>query len=150
MTDAPIALTVHPGGGVPPEWRRLLIVDWLTTNGINPADVSSDDPITVLTLPHTPSDPDEPWLVQVIVLTQYHRNVYGVREQNLLTRRPVAFQRTVPLQEPFPTDLPDGEDRGEEPQVEAVEEEQRPPEHEERAEADEQQAVRPAGQALQD
>lgn len=111
---APVAQTVHPGNGVPPEWRRSLIAEWLTANGINPEDVSADDPITILAVPHAPAAPDG-WLLQVIVFTQYHRSAEGAHEQNLITRRLVSFQRTVPLKVPFPPEPSTGdEDRGRE------------------------------------
>lgn len=116
MTAAPIAQTIHDGTGVPREWRRKLIVDWLTANGIRAEDVSANDPITVLAVPHAPADPDDRWLLQVIVFTQYHRTGDGSYDLNLITRRPVTFQRTVPLRVPFPPEpSTDGEeDRGRE------------------------------------
>ena len=101
---APIALTIHPGGGPPPTWRRSLIAEWLTANGINPTHVAADDPITVLTVPFRPPDADseDPWLIQVIVFRQYYANAEGTYEQNLISRKAVTFQRTVPLTVPFP------------------------------------------------
>lgn len=105
--SAPLAYTVHDGRGTPPKWRRDMVADWLRDNGINPDHVTSEAPITVLTVPLRPAesaDDGEPWLVQVIVLSQYHVNEQGAIEQNLITRRPVTFQRTVPLRTPFPAD----------------------------------------------
>lgn len=146
MTDAP-AYTVHDGNSRLPEWRRKLIAAWLTANDIAPADVSADHPITILTVPFRPpetADDGGPWLVQVIVLHQYFTHADGTKEQNLLTRRAVTFQRTVPLKTPFPTDPTtddEGTSDGQEPEVEAVEEDQRPPKHQGGPEGDEQQAV---------
>lgn len=104
---APIAYTVHDGHGVPPAWRRKLIAAWLTANDINPDDVAAFHPVSVLTVPFRPAetaDDGEPWLVQVIVLHQYYTRPDGAKEPNLITRRPVTFQRTVPLKVPFPAD----------------------------------------------
>jgi hypothetical protein len=104
---APIAYTVHDGHGVPPAWRRKLIAAWLTANDVNPDDVSASYPVTVLTVPFRPSeaaDDGEPWMLQVIVLHQYYTRADGAKEQNLITRKPVVFQRTVPLKVPFPPD----------------------------------------------
>lgn len=147
MTGRPVAQTLHTGSGIPAEERRQSLVGWLTANGINPDLVAVNSPITVLTVPFRPESDTEPWLVQVIVFTQYHVNPDGTREQNLITREAVTFQRTVPLTVPFPADpatADEGTRDGEEPQVEAVEEDQRPPQHQGGPEADEQQAVRPA------
>jgi len=104
MTDAPIALTVHPGGGVPALWRRKLIAEWLTANDVDPLQVSADDPITVLTVPFRSPEAngEDPWLIQVIVFRQYYLNEQGSKEQDLISRRAVDFQRTVPLAVPFP------------------------------------------------
>jgi len=116
VTDAP-AYTVHDGSSRLPEWRRKLIAAWLTANDIAPGDVSADHPISILTVPFRPpesADDGGPWLVQVIVLHQYFTRSDGAKEQNLLTRRAVTFQRTVPLKTPFPADpTPDGEGHGE-------------------------------------
>lgn len=124
MTDAPIAQTIHSGGGSPAEWRRGLIALWLAAHGVNADQVSADDPITVLTVP-IPFRPDGahgegPWLIQVIAFSQYFTNADGKRELNLITRKPVVFQRTVPLHTPFPTDpTTDGGDRGQDDREEA-------------------------------
>jgi hypothetical protein len=103
---APIAYTVHDGRGVPATWRRDLIAEWLTANGINPDHVHADDPIRVLTVPYRPPETadDGAWLIQVIVLTELYTGPDGTREVNLITGKPVACQRTVPLRVPFPTD----------------------------------------------
>jgi hypothetical protein len=115
VTDAPIAQTIHPGNGVPAGWRRELIAEWMTANGVDADNVSADHPITVLTVPYRNStaDGEGPWLIQVIAFTQYYRRPDGTREHDLISQRPVSFQRTVPLTVPFPTDpKTDGEDRG--------------------------------------
>ena len=104
---APIAFTVHDGHGNPPAWRRKLIAAWLTSNDVNPDLVSAAHPVSVLTVPFRPADATEgegPWLIQVIVLHQYYVRGSGAKEQNLITRAPVTFQRTVPLKVPFPAD----------------------------------------------
>jgi hypothetical protein len=115
VTDAPIAQAIHPGTGTPPAWRVDLIALWLKAHGINPEQVSADDPITVLTVPMRPAadDSDGPWLIQVIVFSQYFTNPDGKREMNFLTGKPAVCQRTVPLHTPFPAvPTTDGEDRG--------------------------------------
>ncbi|WP_193483277.1 hypothetical protein, partial [Streptomyces violaceus] len=101
---APTAFTVHDGHGRPPKWRRQLIAAWLTANDVNPDNVSADHAITVLTVPFRPEETADggPWMLQVIVLHQYHVNANGSKEQNLITRKPVTFQRTVPLKVAFP------------------------------------------------
>jgi hypothetical protein len=124
------------------------IAAWLTANDINPDDACADHAITILTVPFRPAetaDEGGPWLVQVIALHQYYVNRHGAKEQNLITRQPVTFQRTVPLKVSFPADptpAEEGTRHGEEPQVQPVEEGQRPPQHQGRPEEDEQQAVR--------
>jgi hypothetical protein len=109
---APIALTVHPGGGIPPEWRRQLIVDWLAENSIDPKRVSADHPVIVVDLakasPETPGD--ALWSRQVIVFTEYHR-LDGITQADPTTGRPVTFQSTVPLKTPFPAE-PTTDDEG--------------------------------------
>lgn len=157
MTDAPTAYTVHDGRSRLPNWRRQLIAAWLTANDIRPEDVSADHAISVLTVPFRPEDLTDdggPWLIQVIVLHQYYTRADGAKEQDLITRKAVTFQRTVPLKTPFPAEpatADEGARHGEEPQVEAVEEDQRPPQHEGGPQGDEQQAVRSAeAEALQD
>lgn len=104
MTDDPIAYAVHDGSGMPPEWRRQLIAAWLTANDVDPADVSPHHPISILTVPFRSEDAagGGPWLIQVIYLTQYFTGDGGKKEQNLITRKPVTFPRTVPLKVTFP------------------------------------------------
>jgi hypothetical protein len=107
VTTAPIAFTVHDGHSRLASWRRQLIAAWLTANDIRPDDVSTTHAITILTVPFRPpetTDDGEPWLVQVISLRQYYVNHQGSKEQNLITRQPVTFHRTVPLKVPFPAD----------------------------------------------
>lgn len=109
MTDAPLAYTVHPGGRtIAPEQQQAL-ARWLPANGINPNLVSVAAPITVLPVPHGQGPDGDPWLIQVIVFRQFHVDHTGVNEHNLITGEPVAFQRTVPLQVPYPTGSPDME-----------------------------------------
>jgi hypothetical protein len=144
----PIAFTVWDGHGRLPAWRRKLIAAWLTANDISPDDACADHAITILTVPFRPAeaaDEGEPWQIQVIALHQYYVNRHGTKEQNLITRKPVTFQRTVPLKVAFPpepTTVEEGPHHGEEPQVEPVEEGQRPPQHQGGTQEDEQQAVR--------
>ncbi|MFE6412551.1 hypothetical protein ACFVOR_37090 [Streptomyces sp. NPDC057837] len=119
MTNAPIALTVHDGHGMPPNWRRELIAAWLTANDVDPNNVSPHHPISVLTVPFRPAETSDggPWMLQVIVLHQYYVNANGAKEQDLITRKPVLFQRTVPLKVPFPpepTTVGEGPRHGEE------------------------------------
>jgi hypothetical protein len=104
VTDAPIAYTVHDGRGTPPKWRLKLIAAWLTANDVDPGNVSADHPITVLTVPFRPEEAADggPWQIQVIALHQHFVRPDGKKEQNLLTRRPVDFQRTIPLKVAFP------------------------------------------------
>lgn len=111
----PIAYTVHDGTGVPAGWRRKLIAEWLTANGIDPDQVAASYPIAVLTLPYRPPETadDGPWLIQVIVFHQYFAHPDGSREANLLNRQPVTFQRTVPLQTAFPPEPPSEGDQQE-------------------------------------
>jgi hypothetical protein len=107
VSDAPIAFTVYDGHGRLPAWRRKLIAAWLTANDINPDDACADHAITILTVPFRPAeaaDEEEPWQIQVIALHQYYVNRHGTKEQNLVTRKPVTFQRTVPLKVSFPAD----------------------------------------------
>ncbi|MFF1574840.1 hypothetical protein ACFVWR_19035, partial [Leifsonia sp. NPDC058292] len=109
MTD-PVAQTVHPGGGVPPGWRRDLIQDWLTANEIDPAAVYADAPILILTFPYQPNRDGGPWFIQVIAFTQLYVNADGAKEYDFLTGGPVRFQRTVPLKTPFPADPTPGDE----------------------------------------
>jgi len=152
VTDAPIAYTVHPGGrAVSPEQQQAL-ARWLPANGINPNLVSVAAPVTVLPVPHGQGPDGQSWLIQVIVFEQFHVDHTGVNEHNLITGQPVTFQRTVPLQVPYPfptAPTTDGEDHGQE--VEPVEEGQRPPQHQGGPQEDERQELRPAeAEALQD
>lgn len=111
--SAPLAYTIHPGGCVPDGAAQQIIAEWLPANGVNPNLVSADDPITVLPVPYGGAEDGAPWMIQVIVFSQFHVDHTGAKERNLITRRPVTFQRTVPLRVPFPTaPVTDGEDRG--------------------------------------
>jgi hypothetical protein len=112
MTDAPVACTVHDGHGTPPAWRQKLIAAWLTANDIDPNLVSAAHPVTVLMVPFRPADePDgPPWMIQVIVLHQYYVRADGAKETDLILRRPVTFQRTVPLKVPFPAETAPGDE----------------------------------------
>lgn len=137
MTVAPIAQTVHDGSGSPPEWRRQLIADWLAVHGVRAKDVSADHPILVLNLPYQDSAQaaahDEPWIIQVISFVRYIRNDDDRVAAHPTTGRPLTVQCTTPLKTPFPADpttADEGTADGQEPQVEAVEEGQCPPEHE--------------------
>lgn len=104
MTDAPIALTVHDGHSTLPIPQQQLVVGWLAAHGIDADQVSADHVITVLTVPYRPpADDGTPWLIQIIVFHQMYVGPDGARELDLLSRKPVAFQRTVPLTVPFPT-----------------------------------------------
>lgn len=107
-----MAYTVHDGHSTPPAWRQKLIAAWLTANDIDPDVVSAAHPVTVLTVPFRPADnPDgPPWLIQVIVLHQYYVRLDGAKETDLIARRPVTFQRTVPLKVPFPADTAPGDE----------------------------------------
>jgi hypothetical protein len=106
VTAAPIAVTVHDGRSPIPEDRQPLIAQWLTMNRVNPEQVSASHPISVLTVPFRPPSDDEPWLIQVIVFHQHYVGPDGGRERNFLTHDAVCFQRTVPLNVPFPTEQP--------------------------------------------
>lgn len=100
-TNAPLAYTAHPGGAIPPA-----LTPWLTANGINPALVDVGDPIVVLLAPYSASPDGQQLLMHVIVFSQYHVDPSGTPERNLLTLRPVTFQRTIPLQVPLPHETP--------------------------------------------
>lgn len=128
MTTAPIVQTIHPGGELPTGWKLAALTEWLPANGINPSLVSVDEPITVLPVPHNSAAPDgdKAWAVQVIVFAQFYVGENGTKEQNLITRRPVKFQRTVPLRVAFPA----------EPAPEGTEEEERDAEEPEEGEGD--------------
>ncbi|MGW2384409.1 hypothetical protein [Streptomyces sp. NPDC001658] len=111
MTTAPIAQTIHPGGSIPDPDRQDVLGPWLRANGINPRSVAAVEPITVLPVPHEADGGN--WMIQVIVFSQFHELPDGTHDQNLITRQPVKFQRTVPLRVPFPTD-PAPKEKGEE------------------------------------
>ena len=101
--NTPVALTVHDGHGTLPTERRQLIGEWLAANRINADQVSADHPVSVLTVPYQPpTDDGTPWLLQIIVFHQFYVGPDGAREHDFLTRKPVTFQRTVPLTVPFP------------------------------------------------
>ena len=104
MTDAPLAYTVHPGGRAPSAEEQQRLAAWLPANGINPTLVSVAAPITVLPIPHGDGPDGGPWLIQVIVFDQVHVDHTGASDHNLITGRPVTFQRTVPVRVAFPTD----------------------------------------------
>ncbi|WP_219014235.1 hypothetical protein [Streptomyces sp. NEAU-sy36] len=101
---------------MPDDDQRLRICTWLTANGINPNNVTQHAPIHILPIPVRPPETGDGWLAQVIVFTECYVNADGHREQNLISREPVTFQRTVPLRVPFPANLP-GNDGGEEEAV---------------------------------
>lgn len=113
MTETPQRQTIHPGGGIPDEQTRVRIKEWLKANGIDPDLVSTEHPVQVVTVPALSTGPnnENPWMIPVISLTQYYADSSGRREVNLVTRRPVTVKRAVPLQAPFPTALPTGDDR---------------------------------------
>jgi len=143
----PDAQSIHTGPGLP-DWPRLKrIQEWLKANGIDPRLVAVSRPVYVLPVQNGTIQGGVPWLIDVIVFHEYYENPGGHREQNMITREAVMYQRTVPLIVPFPaepTTADEGTRHGEESQVEAVEEGQRPPQHEGGPQQDEQQAVRPA------
>lgn len=101
--SAPLAYTVHPGGRAPSAEEQQVLAAWLPANGINPNLVSIAAPITVLPVPHGQGPDGDPWLIQVIVFEQIHVDHLGASDHNLITGRPVTFQRTVPLQMAYPT-----------------------------------------------
>lgn len=134
------AQTVHAGYGVPFEPVRQRINTWLEANGIEPRLAAANRPIYVLAVAHGTIQGGVPWLVDVIVFHQYYEHPDGRREENFITREAVSFQRTVPLQVPFPTDPAtddEGASDGEEQEVEAAEEDERAPQHEGGPEEDE-------------
>jgi len=113
QNPAPIAYAVHPGGDIPTGQHQQTLAAWLTANGINPNLVAAANPITVLPIPYEAQGDDGPWMVQVIVFSQFYMREDGTKEHNLITRQPVTFQRTVLLRVPFPTGpTADGEDHG--------------------------------------
>lgn len=105
------AQTMHPGHGVPSEPTRRRINAWLVANGIDPRLVLAERPIYVLAVANGTIQGGLPWLIDVIVFHQYFEHPDGTRELNFITREAVSFQRTVPLQIPFPTD-PATDDEG--------------------------------------
>lgn len=108
----PDAQSIHIGHGLP-DWPRLKrIQEWLKANGIDPRVVAVNRPVYVLPVQNGTIQGGVPWLIDVIVFHEYYENPGGHREQNMITREAVMFQRTVPLIVPFPTDPTDGEDRG--------------------------------------
>jgi hypothetical protein len=143
----PEAQSIHTGHGLP-DWPRLKrIQEWLKANGIDPRLVAVHRPVYVLPVPNGTIQGGVPWLIDVIIFHEYYENSDGHRERNFITNEAVMFQRTVPLQVPFPADpttADEGTGHGQEPQVEAVGEDQRTPQHQDRPQEDEQQAVRPA------
>ncbi|GHJ34360.1 hypothetical protein TPA0910_87930 [Streptomyces hygroscopicus subsp. sporocinereus] len=107
----------------------------------------AERPIYVLAVANGTIQGGVPWMIDVIVFHQYYEHPDGTRELNFITREAIAFQRTVPLQIPFPTDPTtddEGASDGEEQEVRTVEEDERSPQHEDGPEEDEQQAVRAA------
>jgi hypothetical protein len=135
----PIAFIVWDGHGRLPAWRRKLIAAWLTANDINPDDACADRAITILTVPFRPAEAagdGEPWLIPVITLHQYYVNRHGAKEQNLITRQPVTFQRTVPLKVPFPADTPTADEGARDGEAEGQAAQEAP-----------QEVVRPAREA---
>ncbi|NUS82792.1 MAG: hypothetical protein HOY75_08560 [Streptomyces sp.] len=102
---APLAVTVHDGYGPLPEHIEQLVIHWLRANRINPAQISIQHPILILPVPVPASDGGASYLIQVIAFHQFYVGPDGDNENNLLTHRPVVFQRTVPLIVALP-DLP--------------------------------------------
>jgi hypothetical protein len=103
QNPAPLAYAVHPGGDIPTGQNQQTIAAWMTANGINPNLVAAVNPITVLPIPYEDQgDGEGPWLVQMIVFSQFYMREDGTKDHNHLTRQPVTFQRTVPLRVPFP------------------------------------------------
>jgi hypothetical protein len=109
----PDAQSIHTGYGLP-NWPRLKrIQEWLKANGIDPRLVAVNRPVYVLPVPNGTIQGGVPWLIDVIVFHEYYENPDGHRERNFITNEAVMFQRTVPLQVPFPADpTTDGGDRG--------------------------------------
>ncbi|WP_045562744.1 hypothetical protein [Streptomyces sp. FxanaA7] len=100
----PDAQTVHPGHGVQTGEQRLRINAWLEANGIDPNKVVANRPIYVLALPNGVINGGLPWLIDLIVFHEFYVRPDGAKERNFITGDAVMFQRTVPLQVPFPTD----------------------------------------------
>lgn len=100
----PEAQSVHIGHGLP-DWPRLKrIQEWLKANGIDPRLVAVNRPVYVLPVQNGTIQGGVPWLIDVIIFHQYYENPDGHRERNSITNEAVMFQRTVPLQVPFPAD----------------------------------------------
>jgi hypothetical protein len=110
----PNTQTIHGGYRAPDEEHRERIAAWLEANGIDPCQVCATRPVYVLAVPNGTMMAGRPWIIDVIVFHQYYENPDGRRERNLISGEAVAFQRTVPLNVPFP-DGPttDGEAHGE-------------------------------------
>lgn len=100
----PDAQTVHPGHAVPDQDLRQRICAWLESNGITPGDVVASRPVYVLAVANGTIQGCLPLLIDVIVFHEFYRNADGARERNFINGDAVMFQRTVPLQVPFPTD----------------------------------------------
>lgn len=100
----PDAQSVHIGHGLP-DWPRLKrIQEWLKENGIDPRLVAVNRPVYVLPVQNGTIEGGVPWLIDVIIFHEYYENPDGHRERNFITNEAVMFQRTVPLQVPFPGD----------------------------------------------
>jgi hypothetical protein len=95
---------------VPPESTRRRINAWLEANGIDPCLVLPQRPIYVLAVANGTIQGGIPWLIDTIVFHQYFEHPDGTRELNFITHEAVSFQRTVPLQVPFPTDPTTGDE----------------------------------------
>ncbi|MFD7922541.1 hypothetical protein ACFV3R_25355 [Streptomyces sp. NPDC059740] len=101
--------TLHVWSGQSvPEPVRALISQWLTANGVDPQAVALE-PITLEFVPRCAGSvtscegiSEAPWW---IAFTQHHRSDGGAFEVNVLTGRPAAFTRTVPLLVEPPLDL---------------------------------------------
>ena len=100
----PDAQSIHTGPGLP-DWPRLKrIQEWLKLNGIDPRLVAVSRPVYVLPVQNGTIQGGVPWLIDVIVFHEYYENPGGHREQNMITREAVMYQRTVPLIVPFPAE----------------------------------------------
>jgi hypothetical protein len=99
----PDAQTVHPGHAIPHEDLRQRICAWLEANDITPDDVVATRPIYVLAVANGTIQGGLPLLIDVIVFHEFYRNADGARERDFINGDAVMFQRTVPLQVPFPT-----------------------------------------------
>jgi len=97
----PLAVIVHDGNGPLPDDTGQMVIHWLKANRINPAQVAIQHPIMVLPVP-VPDTDGTVYLIQAIAFHQFYVGPDGEHEDNLLTRRSVCFQRTVPLTVAFP------------------------------------------------